>query len=81
MEEQVVPKEICTPITYKNLERFCQDSTLPATAVNDKGENVIISTEPCTEGKCYRLDTYQNNNWIRINRYYQNGDVDETYDR
>lgn len=74
------PKVMCSPISYDNLEIFTRGANLPATAVNDKGENVIISTEPSNQGMCYRLDTYQQNGWVRINRYYENGAWDEEYD-
>lgn len=75
------PKVICSPINYNNLAIFTRDANLPATAVNDKGENVIVSTEPSDLGMCYRLDTYQRNGWIRTNRYYKDGAWDEEYDR
>jgi hypothetical protein len=78
---KVIPRTICTPISYKTLEQFCEGSNLPATATNDKGENVVITTEPFESSKCYRLDTYQENGWIRSNHYYPNGDTDECYDR
>ncbi len=78
---QVIPRKICTPISFDNLEVFCSTSELPATCVNDKGENVIISKEPYEDTYCFRLDTYQSNNWIRINRYYPNGGFDETYEK
>lgn len=73
------PKKICSPINYANLARFTRKSNLPAAAVNDKGENVIVTTESSSLGVCYRLDTYQHNGWIRINRYYKDGSWDEEY--
>ena len=73
------PRRICSPINYANLAIFTRGAELPATAVNDKGENVIVTTEPSDLGMCYRLDTYQNNGWIRINRYYKDGAWDEEY--
>lgn len=69
----------CTPITFASLEAFTRGTVLPASAVNDSGENVILTTEPFEDSYCYRLDTYQKNGWIRINRYYPTGDTDETY--
>ena len=71
---------ICTPITFKNLDVFCSGTQLPAVSVNDKGENVIVSKEPYENDYCYRLDTYQRNNWVRVNRYYPDGSIDETYE-
>lgn len=77
----VEPRKICTPISFITLKLFTQGASLPATAVNDKGENVIVSEEWDEYGKCYRLDTYQNNGWVRINRYYPDGSWDEEYER
>ena len=73
------PIKICSPISYANLARFTEGADLPATAVNDKGENVIVTTEPSDMGMCDRRDTYQNNGYVRINRYYEDGSWDETY--
>lgn len=83
MEEGIMnatqPGVICSPITFQNLEIFCSQTELPGTAVTPNDENVIVSREPYEDSYCYRLDTYQNNNWIRVNRYYPDGSIDETY--
>lgn len=75
------PTKLCTPITFENLDVFCSTTNLPATAVNDNGESVIISTEPFEGSYCYRLDTCQHNGWIRTNYYYEDGSIDELFDR
>ena len=81
MSTTVVPQQLCTPINYDTLKQFCLDANLPATAVNDKGESVVISTEPFEGSCCYRLDTCQHNGWIRTNYYYEDGSVDELFER
>lgn len=71
-----------TPITYAELAKLPRlGYSLPISGENESGETVIISQEPFEDTVCYRLDTYQNNDWIRINRYYPDGTVDETYER
>lgn len=78
----VEPKRYCEPITFANLEKFVGDAELPATAVNDGEEDIIISKESSEikPGYCYRLDTYQKNGWIRTNRYYGDNSMDETFE-
>lgn len=73
--------EICTPLTYENLVRFTEGKNLPATAVNQDDENVIVSDESQGTERVFRLDTMQKNDWIRINWYYPDGSIDETYER
>lgn len=83
MKEGVIPKEFCSPLNFKNLGLFTSTTELPATATNDKGENVIVSKESFGDGVadyCFRIDTYQNNGFIRTNRFYPNGVVDESYE-
>ena len=49
---------------------------------NENGEYVSVHTYTNEEGetvKQYR--TYQNNGWIRINEYYPDGTITETYER
>lgn len=75
------PAKLCTPITVDNLDVFCSTTNLPATAVNDLGESVVISTESFEDRYCYRLDTYQHNGWVRTNYYYRTGDTEELYSR
>ena len=55
---------------------------LPLTATNEDGETVIIEVAGKQDGKfIWKVSTLQSNNWIRINVYYPNGDVDELYER
>ena len=77
-----LPTYVCSPITYQSLEIFTLGQNLPACSANEKGENVIISKEPVEDGTyCFRLDTYQDNDWVRINRYYSDGTTTEEYER
>lgn len=51
--------------------------SLPCSAVNDKGENVIISGD----SNCYVTHTMQKNDWCRVNEYYPDGTITETFER
>ena len=51
--------------------------TTPFTATNSRKENVIIQRAQ----DYIRLDTYQSNGWIRVNEYYPDGTVTETFER
>lgn len=68
-------------MNYKKLEELTKEKALPITAENDDRERIII--EKCNNGDLnyYQLSTFQNNDWIRINRYYEDGSYDETYEK
>lgn len=44
---------------------------------NENGENIIITIY----SDHITTKTLQQNNWIRINTYWNNGDTEETYER
>ena len=54
-----------------------ETKNLVTTGKNKNGENVIIMTYPDKTV----MRTLQKNNWIRINIYWANGDVEEIYGR
>jgi len=64
-------------MTYNEIKKMVHGKALPLTAENSDGEFVII------EGNedCYILTTAQNNDWCRINEYYPDGTVTETYEK
>lgn len=47
-----------------------------ATGTNDCGESVIV----ITYSDKIVIRTMQDNNWVRINIYWNNGDVEEIYE-
>lgn len=51
--------------------------SLPCTAHNESGEFVVIEKS----GSAFRLTTLQSNNWLRINEYYPDGTITETFER
>ena len=71
-------------MTYESIKNQIAESgeELPISAKNENGELVIIEERFSEEGNpYYNLTTVQNNNWCRINCYYADGTIDETYER
>lgn len=56
--------------------------TLPCTAINQDGDDVIISEGLTADNiRYYRTDTLQSNDWDRVTCYYEDGTITETYER
>ena len=54
----------------------------PLAAVNDEGENVVVEYGVTEDGEAFfQTLTCQSNGWARVNTYYEDGSVDETYTR
>ena len=70
-------------MTYESIKKQIAESgeELPISAKNENGELVIIEERISDGIPFYRLTTVQNNNWCRINCYYADGTIDETYER
>ena len=70
-------------MTYESIKNHIAESRgeLPLSAKNENGELVIIEERISDGIPFYRLTTVQNNNWCRINCYYADGTIDETYER
>ena len=71
-------------MTYESIKNHIAESRgeLPLSAKNENGELVIIEERFSEEGNpYYKLTTVQNNNWCRINCYYADGTINETYER
>lgn len=66
---------------YKKLEILTKGRSLPISAENEDKERILI--EKCSNGDLnyYQLHTFQKNDWIRVNRYYEDGSYDETYEK
>lgn len=64
---------------YKQIEDTVAKSglSLPCTAQNESGEFVIIEKIR----SAFRLTTLQSNDWFRINEYYPDGTITETFER
>lgn len=57
-----------------NLEDF------PIAGKNENGENVMIEHYD-GDDPYFKVTTFQNNNWVRINYYYEDGSTEEIYER
>ena len=70
-------------MTYESIKNQIAESgeELPLSAKNENGEFVIIEERISDGIPFYRLTTVQDNNWCRINCYYADGTIDETYER
>lgn len=68
-------------MTYKELKRMLTNKTLPIMGRNQDGEPVLIEEGRNEDGHLYQLSTSQDNGWLRINTYYEDGSIDETYSK
>lgn len=57
-----------------------KDVDLPQTAMVN-GNVVIVDRGKDEAGRFYRLTTAQSNGWLKVNHYYEDGTVTETYKR
>ena len=68
-------------MNYQKLEEITKGKMLPINAENENKERVIIEKFYNGYMKYYQLFTFQSNDWVRINRYYEDGSFDETYEK
>ena len=66
---------------YQFFEKLLEGKTLPLMGESADGEVVIVDKGKDDEGEFYETQTAQNNDWVRINRYYSTGVMTETFDR
>ena len=68
-------------MTYEQIKDCVDIYSTPCTAQNQDGETVIIEKFRDENDKYFfRTTTIQKNNWMRINEYYADGTVTETYE-
>ena len=73
-------------MTYKEIDKMVKEfgKEMPINATNEDGEDVIIEggREPENDNlRFYQLTTVQKNDWLRINVYWEDGTVEEWFDR
>lgn len=70
-------------MNYKELSKRIAGFTLPISATNEKGENVIIErgANGGEAGKSLTVLTSQKNGYVRINTYYEDGSSEELFER
>ena len=68
-------------MTYKDVDALVDGRTLPISAENRMGELVIIERGKGGCGGFYTITTVQRNDWCRIDTFYENGTITETYEK
>ena len=68
-------------MNYQKLEEITKGKTLPLVAENEEKERIVVEKLHNGDMKYYQLSTFQSNDWVRINRHYEDGSFDETYER
>lgn len=63
--------------TYTRLLNSVKE--FPSHGTNENGENVLVEHGENENGRFISTQTFQENNWIRVNVYYKNGDCEEFY--
>lgn len=64
---------------FEYIKDLVQGKELPWMGQNEDGEFVIIECGACESCICFKVTTVQDNDWLRINHYYEDGTVEETY--
>ena len=54
---------------------------LPLSSINENNENVIVELEKINDEIVWKTSVIQENNWIRVHRYYKDNSIEETYER
>lgn len=67
--------------TFNEIKRQVAGHKLPCTAENENGEMIVIQYGKDEAGEFFQLMTMQHNDWVRVNTYYADGTVTETYKR
>lgn len=68
-------------MTYQEIQKLIEDRELPCGGTNAEGEMLIIEAGINDSVRFFHLTTAQNNNWVRHNYIYENGDREETFER
>ena len=69
-------------MTYESISNFMNLHESLCIAENENGETVIIERFKDDNNEYfYRMQIAQKNDWLRINEYYADGTVTETYER
>ena len=67
-------------MTYKELKAKNIKETL--FGENERGDTVVVSTGKTEDNEpYYKVETIQENDWVRTNIYYEDGTIEELYDK
>lgn len=73
-------------MTYIELKEMIKEKEkegkfLPLSAENENGEYVVIEEGSCEGEHFYKLTIAQDNDWCRVEEYYEDGTITESYER
>lgn len=70
-------------MTYAELKKLTSGKEMPLSAENEEGENVIIVGGYSEDAQMYfyEVRTYQHNHWTRINIFWEDGTIEELFDK
>lgn len=66
-------------MSYSEIKKLTEGREFPIAAKNEDGENVIIEISYVDGEMLFTLTTSQSNGWLRINTYWPDGTIEETY--
>lgn len=64
---------------YQELRKITEGKDLPMFGKTEDNEIVIIEGGASEGERFFRTTTVQHNDWCRVNIYWENGTIEETY--
>lgn len=66
---------------FDSIKKFIESSgcSTPCSYVNQEGENEVVVEGADEVGRFFKITTTQTNGWLRIDTYYEDGTIEETY--
>lgn len=68
-------------IDYAHIDYMTREKEFPVFGKNEHNENIIIDKGIRSGKRLYMITTSQNNGWIRLNTFFEDGSTEETYGR
>lgn len=68
-------------MTYQEIKKLTKGKEFPMTAENENGEVVILEIGYVDGEMIFTVTTAQSNGWLRVNTYWEDGTIEETYKR
>lgn len=69
-------------MNYEYIKKITEGHTFPLSGTSDKGEPIIVEEGRTEDGEhYYRVEIAQDNDWIRVEEYYSDGTVTESYEK
>lgn len=67
--------------TFEEIREFIRGKHLPLNGTNENGENIIIQIGANSHDVYFKVTTVQHNGWCRVNYYYEDGRMEEMYEK